>query len=54
VAASSIAARPGIVLEHRPWWRSRMTIVAAIVGAMVICHLTLSRTLSWPDSLVWH
>ena len=54
MAASTIAARPGIVLEQRPWWRSRMTIVAAIVGAMVICHLTLSRTLSWPDSLVWH
>ena len=54
VAASTIAATPAIVLDHRPWWRSRTTIVAAIVGAMVICHLTLSRTLSWPDSLVWH
>src|SRR5205823_5231807 len=29
-------------------------LVGAIVGAMVICHLTLSRTLSWPNSLVWH
>ena len=54
MAASTIAATPGIVLEHRPWWRSRTTIVAAIVGVMVICHLTLSRTLSWPNSLVWH
>jgi glycine betaine/proline transport system permease protein len=54
VAASTIAASPGVILEHRPWWRSRATVVAAIVGAMVICHLTLSRTLSWPDSLVWH
>jgi glycine betaine/proline transport system permease protein len=51
---STIAATPGIVLEHRPWWRSRSTIVGAIVAVMVICHLTLSRTLSWPDSLVWH
>jgi glycine betaine/proline transport system permease protein len=42
------------VLDHRPWWRSRSTIVAATVGVMVICHLTLSRTMSWPDSLVWH
>jgi len=54
LAASTIAATPGIVLEHRPWWRSRSTIVGAIVAVMVICHLTLSRTLSWPDSLVWH
>ncbi len=54
MAASTIAASPGLTLEHRPWWRSRTTIVAAIVGVMVICHLTLSRTMSWPDSLVWH
>ena len=54
VTASTIAATPGVILDHRPWWRSRTTLVAAIVGAMVICHLTLSRTLSWPDSLVWH
>jgi glycine betaine/proline transport system permease protein len=54
LAASTVAATPGILLDHRPWWRSRATIVGAIVGAMVICHLTLSRTLSWPDSLVWH
>jgi glycine betaine/proline transport system permease protein len=54
VAASTIAASPGLTFDHRPWWRSRATIVGAIVGAMVICHLTLSRTLSWPDSLVWH
>jgi glycine betaine/proline transport system permease protein len=54
LAASTIAAAPGIALDHRPWWRSRSTIVGAIVAVMVICHLTLSRTLSWPDSLVWH
>ena len=54
MAASTIAATPAVVLEHRPWWRSRTTLVAAIVAAMVVCHLTVSRTLSWPDSLVWH
>ncbi|HEU5363862.1 MAG TPA: ABC transporter permease subunit [Gaiellaceae bacterium] len=54
MAASSIAAAPAVVLSHRPWWRSRTTLVAAIVAAMVIGHLTLSRTLTWPDSLVWH
>src|SRR5256885_1883595 len=54
MTASTIAASPGLTLVHRPWWRSRATIVGAIVGVMVICHLTLSRTVSWPDSLVWH
>jgi len=54
MTASTIAATPAVILDHRPWWRSRTTLVAAIVGAMVICHLTFSRTLSWPDSLVWH
>jgi glycine betaine/proline transport system permease protein len=54
VAASTIAASPGVILEHRPWWRSRTTIVALIVAAMVVCHLTVSRSLSWPDSVVWH
>ena len=53
-AASTIAAGPAVFLDHRPWWRSRTTIVGVVVGVMVICHLTLSRTMSWPDSLVWH
>jgi glycine betaine/proline transport system permease protein len=53
-AASSIAATPAVMLEHRPWWRSRSTLVAAIVAVMVICHLTLSRTQTWPSSLAWN
>jgi len=54
LAASTIAAGPAVILEHRPWWRSRATIVTAVVGVMVICHLSMSRTMSWPDSVVWH
>ncbi|MGZ4334575.1 MAG: ABC transporter permease [Gaiellaceae bacterium] len=54
MAASTIAASPVLVLEHRPWWRSRTTLVALIVAVMVVCHLTVSRTLSWPNSVVWH
>src|SRR5579885_3134705 len=53
-AASTVAAAPVVALEHRPWWRSRLTLVGAIVGVMVICHLTLSRTQTWPGSVVWH
>jgi glycine betaine/proline transport system permease protein len=54
LAASGIAVPAAALLEHRPWWRSRTTLVAVVVGAMVICHLTVSRTFTWPDSLVWH
>jgi glycine betaine/proline transport system permease protein len=54
VAASSIAAAPAVTIDHRPWWRSRSTLVAAIVAVMVICHLTMSSTLTWPNSFAWH
>jgi glycine betaine/proline transport system permease protein len=54
VTASGFAAAPAVVLEHRPWWRSRLTLLGLIVAAMVLCHLTVSRTLSWPSSVEWH
>ena len=54
MAVSGFAAAPAVVLEHRPWWRSRITLLGLIVAAMVVCHLTVSRTLSWPNSVEWH
>ena len=54
MTTSSIAAAPSIVLEHRPWWRSRSTLVAAIVALMVVGHMTLSRTQAWPNGVTWH
>jgi glycine betaine/proline transport system permease protein len=54
MAASTIAATPAVTLDHRPWWRSRATLVGSIVAAMVICHIAVSSTLAWPDSVVWH
>lgn len=54
MAASTIAARPAAVVEHRPWWRSRLTLVGLIVAVMVLVHMTMSRTQTWPDSLTWH
>ena len=53
-AATGYVSAPAAVLEHRPWWRSRPTLAAMIVAVMVICHLTLSRSLSWPASLEWN
>jgi glycine betaine/proline transport system permease protein len=54
MAASSVAAVPAVVLEHRPWWRSRPTLVGLIVAGMVIVHLTASRTQTWPGGVTWH
>jgi glycine betaine/proline transport system permease protein len=54
MAASSLAATPVVVLEHRPWWRSRPTLVGLIVAAMVVVYLTASRTQTWPSGLAWH
>jgi glycine betaine/proline transport system permease protein len=54
MTASTIAAAPAVAVDHRPWWRSRTTLVGLIVAAMVVVHLTTSRTLTWPGSLVWH
>lgn len=54
MTASGIAVPANAVLEHRRWWRSRTTLVAAVIAVMVICHLAMSRTLTWPNALVWH
>jgi len=54
VTSSSVAITPTVVAEHRPWWRSRVTLVGLIVAAMVVVHLTGSRTESWPGGATWH
>jgi glycine betaine/proline transport system permease protein len=54
MAASTVAAAPAAVVEHRPWWRGRATLVGGLIAAMIVCHLTMSRTQTWPSSLTWH
>ena len=55
MAVSSVAALPGrATVDHRPWWRSRPTLVALVVAVMVVCHMTMSRSLTWPGGLTWH
>ena len=51
VAATSPAS---LVLEHRPWWRSRVTLTAAIVGGMLVSYFALEAEYPWPDQLVWN
>jgi glycine betaine/proline transport system permease protein len=45
------ASRP---LEHRPWYRSRLTLSAAIVGAMLLCYLAFESRYPWPNGLLWN
>ncbi len=47
-----IATAP-VLVEHRPWWRSRVTLSAAIVGVMLICYLALKARYPWPGGLTW-
>ena len=55
VSDVTVAPAPAsLLLEHRPWYRSRVTLSAAIVGAMILCYLALKGSLSWPDELVWN
>ena len=52
--ATGYAAAPAAAaLEHRPWWRSRLMLAGLIVAAMVVCHATMSRSLTWPPALAW-
>ena len=48
-----VAATP-LLVEHRPWWRSRVTLSAAIVGVMIVCYLAFKGEYSWPNELTWN
>ncbi len=53
-AATTTATTPSLLVEHRPWWRSRVTLTAAIVGVMLVCYLALKAEYPWPASLTWN
>ena len=54
VEAAPTAASPSSLLhEHRPWWRSRVTLTAGILGAMLVCYFALKGEYSYPGPLVW-
>jgi glycine betaine/proline transport system permease protein len=42
------------VERGRPWWRSRLGQVAAIVAAMLAVFLALRQEFPWPASLSWN
>ncbi|HJU47683.1 MAG TPA: ABC transporter permease subunit [Gaiellaceae bacterium] len=51
--AEPVTTRP-TVLEHRPWWRSRLVLSAVVVAAMVVCYRALAGEYPWPDWLAWN
>jgi glycine betaine/proline transport system permease protein len=51
-AVTDVAAA-SVVLEHRPWWRSRVVLCAAIVGAMIVSYYAFKSRYPWPASLEW-
>jgi glycine betaine/proline transport system permease protein len=54
VAHSEAVEAPATgAFEHRPWWRSRLTLSTAIVAAMIVCYYGLSHDRPWPAALEW-
>lgn len=53
VASPAAVAAPG-ALEHRPWWRSRLVLCTAIVGAIIVCYYALKSRYPWPVTLEWN
>jgi glycine betaine/proline transport system permease protein len=53
VEAAPTTVSSSLLLEHRPWWRSRVTLTAAIVGLMLVCYFALKGEYTWPGRLVW-
>jgi glycine betaine/proline transport system permease protein len=54
VAPEVRAPAPTLAIEHRPWWRSRLTLSAAIVGAMILAYLAFRGEYAWPNDLAWN
>jgi len=52
--AVEVAAPAAGVVEHRPWWRRRLVLSGAIVGAMLVLYFALRREYPWPASLQWN
>ena len=52
--AASTTPPTSLLVEHRPWWRSRVTLTAGIVGVMLVCYFALSSRYPWPAQLTWN
>ena len=43
-----------LTTEHRPWWQSRVTLSAAIIGVMLVAYFAAKADYPWPTSLTWN
>ena len=41
------------VPDRRPWWRSRLVLSVAIVGAMLVAYFGWKTQFGWPSWLTW-
>ena len=48
------AATAPVVLQHRPWWRSRVVLSALVVGGMLVGYSAAKGKYVWPASLEWN
>jgi len=53
-ALTDAAPSTALLVEHRPWWRSRVTLSAAIVGVMLVAYFAAKAEYPWPNSIVWN
>jgi glycine betaine/proline transport system permease protein len=55
VATTDVRApAPTLATEHRPWWRSRLTLSVSIVAVMVVLYYAFRGEYAWPSGLAWN
>jgi glycine betaine/proline transport system permease protein len=54
MSAVTDAASTSLLVEHRPWWRSRVTLTAAIVGVMLLAYFGWKGEYPFPAELTWN
>jgi glycine betaine/proline transport system permease protein len=55
IAHGQVAEAPVLVsIDHRPWWRNRLVLSAALVGAMLVAYFGWKNQQPWPGWLTWN
>jgi glycine betaine/proline transport system permease protein len=52
VATPAVVVAPGAI-EHRPWWRSRLVLSAALAAVMLVAYFGWKTQYPWPAKLQW-
>jgi glycine betaine/proline transport system permease protein len=51
--ATDVTVAP-VVIEHRPWWRSRLVLCAAVIAVMLVAYFGWKGKYPYPASLEWN